>query len=552
MLGETGILDPESRTNGFVNPRFQEACLTLALAVEHGIGLPEGFDLATVEMAAIRSMEQWFRMLERNGAVRCTPEGLFDAQATAYGLFAASRTMTILGDRAPSTVRSFAQKVMKRSARFLSHTNVPEGLETRPLRAAALQAAADWLGDARIAQASANVRRDGLKKIRDAFQSPDPNSRDFGSLSLAMAYLTLSVKNPAEAEIELWKRISIYGMRSTTPGGIPGGGAETSIACMPLSTGFVLAAQYSPEAASLAKLIENGWKTGLFGALLDPDVPWLTPMGYLLLLDRANRPEPRKLSRLASYKVEESIDDVGGGRITLDDWTVRLARGGTIGWLHHNPTNSARLFGSPSGLALREGPWLIEGNRVRQPSLAGKYTVNGTNPFSIDGSLYSLPIPGTERSPRRIGHPDWQDREAQVGTRLAPPWHQGNARSFGAVPYHREITIKDGALTIETQIAGRIMHRIPMIWAGDLFGELQIDKHKVTLGVSIFERRVREIVFTGGVWPSWILRFDRPVDIMYEPIHVSVTSSPMRFLSAASGALDILAQDRLHMAWRIA
>lgn len=66
------------------------------------------------------------------------------------------------------------------------------------------------------------------------------------------------------------------------------------------------------------------------------------------------------------------------------------------------------------------------------------------------------------------------------------------------------------------------------------------------------ERRVKEIVFSGGNWPAWVLRFDRPVDMIYEPIHVPVTSSPMRYLSAATGTLDILANDRLHMAWRVA
>jgi hypothetical protein len=95
------------------------------------------------------------------------------------------------------------------------------------------------------------------------------------------------------------------------------------------------------------------------------------------------------------------------------------------------------------------------------------------------------------------------------------------------------------------------MHRLPMVWAGGTFGEVVIDKRPVSLGKPILERRVKEILFTGGPWPSWTLRFDRPVDIIYEPIHVAVTAGPMRYFSAATGSLDILANDRLHMAWRV-
>ena len=47
------------------------------------------------------------------------------------------------------------------------------------------------------------------------------------------------------------------------------------------------------------------------------------------------------------------------------------------------------------------------------------------------------------------------------------------------------------------------------------------------------------------------IRFDKPVSVMYEPIFETVTGNPMNYLSAASGALDIISKDRLHCAFRV-
>ena len=551
-LGETGILDPESERNGYANPRFQEACLTLALAVEEELGLPEDAKIAMVEAAAIRAMDQWFRMTERSGGIRCSKDGLIDPQATAYGLFATARTMTLLGDRAPNTVRIHAQKAMKRSANFLRKSTVPPGLETRPLRAAALNAAGKWLGDNKILQVAANVRTDALKKLGEKFLSASPDALDFASLSLSLAYLTLTADQPTEAELDIWRKIGRYAYSSTMSNGLSGGGAESTVASLPISLGFSLAAEASPEAAAVSRIIEQGWKNDWFNPMLDPDVPWLTPIGYLSLIDRTRRPEHRKLSRLGdNAEMKLGVDSNGAGRISVDEWCLRLGRGGTVGWLYHKPSQSTRVFGSPAGLALREGPWIIEGTRLRHPGYAGKYNVTENEIVTIEGHIHSVPIPGTERSPRRIGQPDWHDREALVGTRLAPPPRKSSPRSSGAIRYTRKIEIKDGALAIETIMKGQILHRIPIIWIGGHAGEIQVDKTTIAPGYAVQERRVREMVFSGGPWPDWTLRFDRPVDILYEPIHTSLTSGPLRYLSAATGTLDVVTEDRLHMAWRV-
>lgn len=551
-LGRSGLLDPEAPRTGFKNPRFQEACLTLALSLDDPELAPDKETVSLVETASIRALGQWTEMQERNGAVRSSPDGVHDPLATAYGVYAVARTLEVLSDRVSASVRSQTYKALKRGVRFLLRAPVPSGPEPRSIRAAAISAVGHTLHDDRLAQTARNIRADTVRRLRQRFdERAAPHLLDAGALTLALGYITLCRTEPDEQELELWRMISRYVLNTTTPSGIVGGGAEASVACLPLTTGFALASTKVGEAATLTRLLDKGWKTGWYDPLLDPDVPWLTPMGYLMLEDRARRPDNRKLGRLTVDPPEETFDEKGG-RLTLGDWTMRLGPGGTLGWLHHNPTGSSRLFGSPAGMALREGPWMIEGNRIRQPSLAGAFTVEKGTPIVFEGSLHSLPIPGTVRSPRRVGHPNWHDREARVGTRLTPPFRPGNARSYGAPSYLREIEIKDGALTIETHLEGRIMCRLPMIWAGGMFGEVQIDKTPVQLGKPVQERRVREIIFSGGSWPAWILRFDRPVDMIYEPIHVSVTSSPMRYLTAATGTLDLMANDRLHMAWRVA
>jgi len=442
---------------------------------------------------------------------------------------------------------------MKHSIRFLRKSPFPHGLETRPLRAAALVAAGHWLGDSKTLQVAANVRQDALRKHRDAFASSDPAALDFGALALSLAYLALSTDNPSDEERMIWKKIGSYALRSTMENGIPGGGAESSLASLPISTGFSVAAEVSPEAAMVSKWLEQGWQNDWFDPLLDPDVPWLTPLGYLALIDRVRRPDTRRLSRLSeSAESGLGLDATGAGRLSVDDWCMRLSRGGTVGWLYHRPTGSTRVFGSPAGFAMREGPWIIDGTRLRHPAYAGKFKVSRDTATTVEGQIHSIPIPGTERSPRRLGQPDWRDREALVGTRLAPPVQIPNARASGAVPYTRKIEIKEGALIFETNVPGAILHRWPIIWIGGHAGEIQVDKTTIAPGYAIQERRVREMIFKGGLWPDWILRFDRPVDILYEPIHTAMTSGPLRYLSAASGTLDIVAEDRLHMAWRVA
>ncbi|MCB2200536.1 hypothetical protein KQI63_14095 [bacterium] len=547
--GVVGILDPEYKRTGFVNPRYQEACLTLALAAEHSLAIPEGHSREELVRTAIHAMDQWLRQQHRSGAIRTQPNGVLDTQATAYGLFAVARTALLLKDRIPSNTANRAQKGLRKAARYLSSAPIPPGPETRPLRAAALHAAAEYLESPAIHATSRALRREGERLLRESLANPEKHPQDAGALALTFAYLVLGEAERSSETDELYGRIARRSLLSTTPGGLFGGGAESSLASLPILTGYCATADRIDVSARVASLLKHAFSEQLYNALLDPDVPWLTPMSYLHLY--AHLYDPGETIIRAESDSSFPILNNGCGRIQLDEWSLRLGMGGTLGWMHHHPTDSTRLFGSPTGLALREGPWLIEGNRLRHPSYAGKFKVIPGTPWTIEGELYSLPIPGTERSPRRKGFPRLHGRKSGTGTRLAPPPKLAAARASAPVKYRREIEMKDGALTVETMVEGKVLHRLPMIWPGGMYGEIIVDKNRRLLTHVLEERRVREISFEGGYWPNWTVRFDRPVDLLYEPIHGLITTSPMRYLSAAGGTFDILATDRLHMAWRV-
>ena len=546
---QPGMLDPEYARSGFANPRYQEACLTLSLAAHHKCCIPDGMTPEQLESIAISALDTWLRLQHRTGAVRTQQSGVLDTQATAYGLFALAHTLLLLKDKIPAPIENRAQKGLRKAARYLSSAPVPPGLETRPIRSAALMAAAAWLDNSSILASARTIRQEGIKQLRDSLNNPEKYTLDAGALSLTLAFLVLGDDSRDEETKSLFDMLVQRCLLSTTPGGLYGGGAESSLACLPILTGFCATSSWLKTSATVATLLKHAYEEQLYNALLDPDVPYLAPMSYLTLY--AHLLEPTEGILPTIQEPEFQILSTGCGRLHVEDWNLRLGMGGTIGWMHHHPTDSTRLFGSPTGLALREGPWLIEGNRLRHPSFAGKFNIIDSAPWTIEGELYSLPIPGTERSPRRVGFPRLGGRQSGTGTRLVPPPKQVSYRTSAPVKYRREIEMKDGALTIETQVNGKVLHRLPMIWPGGMYGEILVDKNRRLLSHVLEERRVREISFKGGYWPTWTVRFDRPVDLLYEPIHGLITSSPMRYLSAAGGTFDILATDRLHMAWRV-
>jgi hypothetical protein len=549
-LGGTGLLDPEYHRIKFLNPRYQEACLSLALSAKYEVAVPSGVSISDIEQAAIRSMDFWFRSLPLGGAIRTSPNAPLDSQSTAFGLFATAKTLILLEDKIPNSIKRRADKGIKKALRYLARTQPPAGIEPRAVRYAALMAAADWLKKPNIVSMAFTERNKAVSFLKTMCES-DVRKLDSGGFALAFAYLVLGDKSRKSPDTTIYNTLINACLKSTTPTGIMGGGAEASLSCLPVPTGFYLTSNDNENAAYATSILANCFENGWYNGLVDPDVPWLTPLGYLCsfcLLD--NNSQMNSTVQPSSFS-DEILNNSGAGRIDLGDWTVRLGHGGTIGWIHHNPSESTRLFGSPSGFALREGPWMILGNRLRQPSLAGRFHTTMDHPITIEGHLYSLPIPGTERAPRRIGFPKWSGKQTKALTRLVPPLRFSGIKAGASIPYKREIEIKDGALTIETFVPGRLMHRVPLIWPGGLFGDITIDKEKVPVQRPFQARRIKEILFSGGPWPEWALRFDQPVDILYEPIHGDVSSSPMRFLSAAAGSIDIIANDRLHMAWRV-
>lgn len=548
--GRHGIIDPDYQRTHFINPRFQENCLLLALAGTNRICLPEDVRPTELLTVAVRVVDVWLRCQQRNGSVISTPNGTADPQATAYGLYAVSRSLQLLSNQIPTIMRSRAVKGLERAAKYLQRAPVPPGPDTRPLRAAAIKEAAKYLDSASLASVSDNVKIDASQVLREQLQHTLlPN--DAGAYALALSYLNLATPKPSSEDLDLWRTIVERCQLSTTPTGIMGGGAETSIACLPVMTGFGLAAQFLPEAEQLVRSLERAWSMHWYDSLLDPAAPYLAPMGYLMLEYRLARPYSELETASIVPERDRLLAENGSGIWKVGDWLLRLAAGGSLGWVHHVPSESTRLFGSPLGSALREGPWTIEGTRMRHPALTGRFQVLEDESLQIEGELLSTSIPGVQSVPGRVGLTRRSGRYRRDIIRLAPPIPSAAMRMNNPLSYQRQIEINDGALVIETMVPGLISHRLPMIWIGGPYGEFWIGKSKARVGNMIQERRVRELSFRGGLWPDWIVRFDRPVGILYEPVNIASATSPMRYLSAACGSVDIMAEDRLHMAWRV-
>lgn len=117
--------------------------------------------------------------------------------------------------------------------------------------------------------------------------------------------------------------------------------------------------------------------------------------------------------------------------------------------------------------------------------------------------------------------------------------------------YWREIEMKDGALTIETRLSGQCRYRLPVVWIGGVFGAIRVGNNVIPAARPFDEINVREITLIGGPYPNWVVRFDHPVMVSYSPIRGLVHMHPLRYFNVASGVLDIIMSDRLHMAWRV-
>ncbi|MBD3167814.1 hypothetical protein GF324_14525 [bacterium] len=548
-----GIIDPHLRRDQPGNARYQEACLTLALASKHEAFHPEGVLEIDLQNAAVQAVEGLLTLQHKSGGFRAHPAGKPETHTTAYGIYACSRTLKELGDQAPSHLHQRAGKAIRKAARFVMQRSLPPGVELRAVQYAAFQTAADWLQDFHLYNSAERFHREARQQLERVLSLERHGGRptDAGGLSLALAYLTTPTERKMELPAILIDHLTNRCIASLTPSGLYGGGGEGRLNSLPIPLGFERYATDHPTAAAIAAGLYDGWEANFYMSALDHHVSYLTPLSYLVLEAALIRRSRSAKQYPADYEIEENLWSPGEGRMHLQDWILRLGPGGTIGWLYHRPSDSSRIFGSPDGLALREGPWIIKGNLIRQPALAGTYKVtNKQAPYRVEGELPRIPLPGAKSRPRGIGlrgratHRDSAQRIVPAPSRISP-------RPGAGTPYRREIEMKDGALTIETWIEGRVMHRIPLIWLGGHWGKLAIDEVETPPDLTLMEQRIRKIQLSDHLHPDWTMRFDKPVDVLYEPIHGAVNMHPMRYLAVAAASLDVISENRMHVAIRV-
>ncbi len=549
QAGQKGILDTGYTRRGIANPRYQEICLTLAVAAKLRVALPKDAKVVDVESSASRAINGWFSLLEGNGALRQIPGKKDDILSTAYGAYAVTRTLILLGDLVPGLIRDRARRMLKKVGRFLASHNPPPGLETWSVHFAALAALGTWTNDQKVITKVESARKEAFAVIEKALDDEQNRSLDAGVLALTLAFLVMEARNPSEEEIAIWARMVARCRRSLLPNGMFGGGVEACIACMPLVAGFEMVAEYVPEAMELVQGLDAGWDNQWYDAMLDTGIPNLTPLVYLTQFGLAARRdwEERRENEYHELKTEQPSDQI----LSLTNWTIHLSSGAGIGWMYHHPSGSARVFGSAASLSTMEGPWALGKDTMFQPTLASMLHVSTRDPWSCEGEMNAVPIPLEPPVPALSGYPLMLDRRDDTATRLFPPARSQASKSSEKLAYKREIEMKDGALTIETFVPGRVTHRLPVIWPGGIFGTIQAGAIDQSAEKPLQIKKVREITLLGGPWPTWKVRFDRPVDLMYEPIIAPVATHPVRYFSAATGIFDIIAKDRLHMAWRV-
>ncbi len=550
--GRPGIHDPRYSLRQVANPRYQEVCLTLAVAAKLRIGLPKQAKVVDVEFAASRAINGWFMLLEGNGWVPEIAAPKPDPIATAYGGYAIARTLLLLGDLVPGLIRDQAKKHLKRVGRYLAKAPCPAGVEMPALRFVALTGIRAWNGDSRLDRFIATWRQKAHDTLELAIKDPSCGMCDAGAFGFTLALLAMEIRDPDKSELILWRRLIEYCKTALLPNGLYGGGAEANLTCLPLTAGFELVAEHIPEAFEVIDGLDAGWEQEWYNAMLDPDVPQLTPLSYLTQFGLAARRDWEEGAEPSGIETEvEAVAQRNKSRLELADWSIRFAPGYSISSLFHHPSGSARIWSSPVGHTLQEGPWRIHQDLLYHPAYGFIKTEQAENPWRVDGGISGITLPGTVPNPLPEGFPLMVDRLNPEMARLFPLPVKASVKGVQPLAYRREIEMKDGALTIETYTPDRISHRLPVIWPGGEFGIIRVGGVEQPADQPLQMKKVRECSLMGGLWPTWKVRFDRPVDLMYEPVIAPVAVHPLRYLSAAAGVFDFIASDRLHMAWRV-
>lgn len=549
---QEGIIGSSSPRYNFASPRYQELALAFTLAHKYRVAIPEDILDVEMESASLSILNGWFKLQHRNGGVWVRDQSSPSPQATCYGLLAISQTLLESQKVINENLLQKYIKRLKKSFRFLKFHSYPDAIESLALRYCAIKSYAELSGHPGAHHEADKLHDRFYSTLLSELDNEDEIPSDSGALALTLAFLTITNKEPSKAELGVWKRIVDRCLLATMPNGLYGGGAEGSIASLPIPTGFTLASKWIPRAEVVSKTLHMAWESRFYSSLLDTEVPWLTPMASLLLYDLiAERDKPmNSVSILDAYPF--GINHIGSGLIREGDWLLRLGRGGGIGWMYHIPTESCRVFGSPEGLALREGPWIFEGAKMYHSSMLMDYYLHTKEPLKYSCEMYPSPVPGMNVPLWRTGFARLRGKRSRQGIRIVPPRKGTSLRKTGTSQnYSRRIDTQDGALIVETTIPGKVTHRLPVIWPGGTFGTMRVGKEEVNVNRSFMLSNIREIEIGGEPWPPWTVRFDSPVDLIYEPIHGLVDSHPMRYMSAAAATIDIIETDRVRFAWRV-
>lgn len=548
---EEGRLDFAGRKQAKkLNPRFQESCLTLSAAVKLRVGLPQELNDADLEKIAERSVRGWLSMQSMNGCVTNLETGKNDPLATAYGVFAVARTINLLGDLTSSLIRVRAKKGLFKAARYLSKLKKFTGLHHAAVILAAIKEVEEYTTHPKVSRWLQVMRT----RYFDYHASYLVDGKmDVAEMSLALAYLTLSCESFTPDECGILRKTIKNTFLSLTPSGMMGGGVESRLTSLPIPTGFYRLSGLDPSFPEQVSILYQGWQDGYYDDCIDPSIPELTPLPYLLiygLSEPSSRDSYCPNVNLPDMEQSDSFVQIHGRRESVGDWLLRLNHSGSIGWLYHQPSRSCRIFSGPG--ELREGPSYIDREKIFHPGFEADTEIQSGQTLTFSGNLTELELKSPEFRSMRM---KWFGNREPLLNPMNPlvPFEirHKKSRKEARFSYSRSFQIKEDALVIEHTMEKCTLCRLPVIWNGSSFGSVRIGSQQHDGSKCFEDLRVRELILQDDHWPRWSIRFTHPVNVVYTPLEGLPYLHGMRFLSLPSSVFDLYCPEEFHMTIRV-